>query len=92
MLRRLREDSSKNDAGSAYSNLSTEEKRRKLEHAMEVDGGERRERLLKNFPELVKIRRDQKAREVKELEMRITSLRRVIFGYQNALGTESMGQ
>lgn len=89
MLRRLREDSSKNDAGSAYANLSTDEKRRKLEHAMEVDGGER---LLRNFPDLVKMRREQKAKEVKELEVRNASLRRVIAGYQNALGTESIGQ
>ncbi|KAL3765495.1 hypothetical protein ACHAW5_007378 [Stephanodiscus triporus] len=89
MLRRLREDSSKNDAGSTYANLSTDEKRRKLEHAMELDGGER---LLRNFPDLVKMRREQKAREVKELETRNASLRRIIAGYQNALGTESMGQ
>lgn len=89
MLRRLREDSSKNDVGSAFANLSTEEKKRKLKHAMEVDGGER---LLRNFPELVKMRREEKAREVKELEMRNASLRRVIAGYQNALGADCMGQ
>ncbi len=89
MLRRLREDTSKNDAGSAFANLSTEEKRRKLKHAMEVDGGER---LLRNFPELVKMRREQMAGEVKELEMRNASLRRVIAGYQNALGAVFMGQ
>jgi hypothetical protein len=89
MLRRLREVSSKNDAGSAFSNLSTDEKRRKLKHAMEFDGGER---LLMNLPELVKMRRERKAREVKELEMRNASLRRVIAGYQNASGADCMGQ
>jgi hypothetical protein len=88
MLRRLREVSSKNDVGSVYANLSTEEKRHKLKHTIEVDGGER---LFRNFPELVKMCREQKAREVKELEMRNASLRSVISGYKNELGADSMG-
>ena len=84
MLRRLRDDSSKNDAGNnSYVNLSSEEKRRKLEQAMEVDGGEE---LCKNLPDLVKMRRDQKMEGVKSLDMRNASSRRIIAGYQNALG------
>ena len=89
MLRRLREDSSKNDAGIVHANISTEEKRRKLEYSMEVDGGGH---LLSNFLELVKMRRERKAAEVKELDMKNSSLRRIIAGYQNALGAESIGQ
>jgi len=92
MLRRLREDSSKNYDGddgnnisssSLYASLSPAEKRRKLEQAMEVDGGEE---LCKNLPELVKLRRDRKTERVKNLEVRNASLRRIIAGYQNALG------
>jgi hypothetical protein len=89
MLRRLREDASKNDAGIAYANLTTEEKRRKLEYAMEVDGGRQ---LLRNFLELVKMRREQIAKEVKDLDTKNSSSMRIITGYQNALGAESFGQ
>lgn len=86
MLRRLREDSSKNDDVIA---LSTEEKRRKLEYAIEADGGGQ---LFRNFLELVKMRREQTAAEVKKLDVKNSSLMRIIAGYQNALGAESIGQ
>ena len=83
MLRRLREDSSKNDTSNAYSHYTTAEKQRKLEQSMEVDGGEE---LLKNLPHLVKMRRTQIEEDWNELEMRNASMRRIIAGYQNALG------
>jgi len=90
MLRRLREDSSKNGPTTAYSNLSTEEKRRELEQIMESSGGQEE---MKNLPELVKITKTQKEEEVGNLETRNASLRRIIGGYQNALGSVSiMGQ
>lgn len=83
MLRRLREDSSKNGDG-AYAHLTTEEKRRKLERSMEdADGGAE---LLKNLPGLVGMRRTQKEEELKNLEIRNASMRRIVAGYQNALG------
>jgi len=85
MLRRLRDDSSKNNhARDAYADtLSAEQKRQKLEQIMEADGGEE---LCEALPELVKTRRAQQEEGVKELEVRAGALRRVIAGYQDALG------
>lgn len=88
MLRRLREDSNNDTSYSALNaNLSPGERRKKLEKMMEVDGGEE---LLSNLPELLGMRRAQKLEELKQQELRNASLRRIIAGYQNALGVSSM--
>jgi len=94
MLRRLREESSKNDAGEnssltpslSYSNLSSQEKKRKLDQAMEIDGGEE---LCEQLPELIKLRRARKKEGIESLKRRNASLRRIIAGYQNVLGVEA---
>ena len=62
---------------------STEEKRHKLEQLMEMDGGVE---LCKNLPELVRLRKEQTMEEYKDVESRNAALRRIIAGYQNALG------
>eukprot|EP00578_Thalassiosira_sp_NH16_P000773 CAMPEP_0181139624 /NCGR_PEP_ID=MMETSP1071-20121207/34879_1 /TAXON_ID=35127 /ORGANISM="Thalassiosira sp., Strain NH16" /LENGTH=226 /DNA_ID=CAMNT_0023226539 /DNA_START=834 /DNA_END=1514 /DNA_ORIENTATION=+ len=86
MQRRLREESSKN-GDAAYAHLTTEEKRRKLERSMEdADGGAE---LLNNLPGLVGMRRTHKEKDLKDLEIKNASMRRIIAGYQNALGLAS---
>lgn len=96
MLRRLRDNSSNNDSTTnshaswtkMWSNLSSEQMKKRLQHTMEVDG---KEQLLRSLPELVMIRKSQKVEEVKDLEMKNASMRRIVAGYQNLLGVESMG-
>lgn len=99
MLRRLREDSSRKNAGSPSpggrgkngrnseddpsASLSPRTKRRKLEQVTEVDGGEE---LCGRLPELVKMRRAREREGIQGLERRNASLRRIVAGYQNALG------
>ena len=84
LLRRLREDSSKNDNSNNRNIVpSTEEKRHKLEQLMYMDGGVE---LCKNLPELVRLRKEQTMEEYKDVESRNAALRRIIAGYQNALG------
>ena len=56
---------------------------------MEVDG---EEQLLRSLPELVNMRKAQKTEEVKDREMKNASLRRIIAGYQNLFGVESVEQ
>ena len=90
MLRRLRDNSSSNDTTSANTSwtMSSEEMKKKLQHTMDVDG---EEQLLRTLPELVKIHKSHKVEEVKDLEMKNASMRRIIAGYQNLLGVESLG-
>ncbi len=95
MLRRLRDNSSSNDTTTAansswamHTNLSSEEMKKKLQHIMDVDG---EEQLLRALPELVKIRKSHIVEEVKDLEMKNGSMRRIVAGYQNLLGVESLG-
>ena len=83
LLRHKRENSSKNDMSNYAANFTTEEKRRKLEQQMEVEGIEE---LCRNLPHLVKMEKLRKEDEVKGMEIRNASLRRIIAGYKNALG------
>ena len=86
MLRRNREsNSSQMEVGKnvVVNNMSTDEKKRRLEEMMSVDGGEE---LCRMLPELIKIQRLNKEDELKLMEIRNASLRRIVAGYQNVLG------
>ena len=84
MLRRNRESNSSSngsmEVGKNVANMSTEEKRRKLEELMSADGGEE---LCRMLPELIKIQRLNKEDEAKLMEIRNASLRRIVAGYQS---------
>jgi hypothetical protein len=95
MLCRLHDNYSSNDTTTAansswamHINLSSEEMKKKLQHTMDVDG---EEHLLHTLLELVKICKSHKVEEVKDLEMKNASMRRIIAGYQNLLGVETLG-
>ena len=87
MLRRNRESNSSSngsmEVGKNVANMSTEEKRRKLEELMSADGGEE---LCRMLPELIKIQRLNKEDEAKLMEIRNASLRRIVAGYRSVLG------
>ena len=84
MLRRNRESNSSSngsmEVGKNVANMSTEEKRRKLEELMSADGGEE---LCRMLPELIKIQRLNKEDEATLMEIRNASLRRIVAGYQS---------
>ena len=87
MLRRNRESNSSSngsmEVGKNVANMSTEEKRRKLEELMSADGGEE---LCRMLPELIKIQRLSKEDEATLMEIRNASLRRIVAGYRSVLG------
>ena len=87
MLRRNRESNSSSngsmEVGKNVANMSTEEKRRRLEELMSADGGEE---LCRMLPELIKIQRLNKEDEAKLMEIRNASLRRIVAGYRSVLG------
>lgn len=83
MLRRLRENSSQNEDDSGVNGASPGQKRHQLEQSMELDGGEA---LCRSLPEFLQVRRSVTVEATKHLETRNTSLRRIVAGYQNALG------
>ena len=87
MLRRNRESNSSSngsmEVGKNVANMSTEEKRRKLEELMSADGGEE---LCRMLPELIKIQRLNKEDEATLMEIRNASLRRIVAGYRSVLG------
>ena len=100
MLRRLRDNnssssksnndtttSSSSSSWTVYATLSSEEIKKRLQHIMDMDGDEGP--LLRSLPELIQIRKDEKMEEVKDMEMKNASMRRIIAGYQNLLGVES---
>ena len=92
MLRRNRESNSSNNGSMevgknvvnvVVANMSTEEKRRRLEEMMSADGGEE---LCRMLPELIKIQRLSKEDEATLMEIRNASLRRIVAGYRSVLG------
>ena len=87
MLRRNRESNSSSngsmEVGKNVANMSTEEKRRRLEEMMSADGGEE---LCRMLPELIKIQRLNKEDEATLMEIRNASLRRIVAGYRSVLG------
>lgn len=87
MLRRNRESNSSSngsmEVGKNVANMSTEEKRRRLEELMSADGGEE---LCRMLPELIKIQRLNKEDEATLMEIRNASLRRIVAGYRSVLG------
>ena len=92
MLRRNRESNSSNNGSMevgknvvnvVVANMSTEEKRRRLEDMMSADGGEE---LCRMLPELVKMQRLSKEDEATLMEIRNASLRRIVAGYRSVLG------
>ena len=68
------------EVGKNVANMSTEEKRRKLEELMSADGGEE---LCRMLPELIKIQRLIKEDEATLMEIRNASLRRIVAGYRS---------
>jgi len=89
MLRRNRENASKHDMGNSHgANFTAEEKRRRLELIMEEVGTED---FLRGLPELMKMQRLATEEQVRGMEIRNASLRRIIAGYQNALGGDLDG-
>lgn len=87
MLRRNRESNSSSngsmEVGKNVANMSTEEKRRRLEELMSADGGEE---LCRMLPELIKIQRLNKEDEATLMEIRNASLKRIVAGYRSVLG------
>lgn len=86
MLRRLREDSSRNDAGrDTHGSLTAEQRRLRLERAV-AEGGED---FVRSLPDLIEMRAARAEEEARGAEARCAAMRRVIAGYQNALGASS---
>jgi len=90
-LRKLREASRQGGASSqchVNNKMTVASKLRKLEEICDIDGG--KELFMKLSADgLLSVVKDRKLEELNEIEQGNAALRRIIAGYQNALGSSS---
>ncbi len=88
-LRKLREASREGASHGVNTKMTVASKLRKLDEICDVDGG--KEFFMKlSTDRLLSVVKERKLKEVNEIEQGNAALRRIIAGYQNALGSSNL--